>query len=116
MTGDDEPLGQHYNFDTGDLLESTEGWWRARGKSADEASEQLEMLARQADRPFSTNYWGECTEGHTTHDLFRGVIDTWVADLREQAASARNLSSACFGAARTIANADQDSADDIAPL
>lgn len=113
MASDNEPQGLQYNFDVGDVVESDEAWWRARGKAADDAAVQLGKLIRQVDPLFSRNYWGECVEGRATHTMFRGIIDTWVADLREQAASARNLSEACYEAARTLAAADTDAADTI---
>lgn len=116
MVNDNETQGQHYNFDTGDLLESSESWWKARGKTAAEAAYQLATLADQVNSLFSTNYWGDCVEGHTTHGLFRDVIDTWVTDLREQAASARNRSDACYSAARTISAANKESAGTITSI
>ncbi|MFZ2242568.1 MAG: hypothetical protein WAV90_23970 [Gordonia amarae] len=113
MAGDDEPQGQHYNFDTGDILESSEAWWRARGKTAYTAANDLEALAARVEPLFRDNHWGNCVEGFATHDLFRGVITTWIADLLEQAAAAHRLSEACFAAARTIAEADGNAADTI---
>lgn len=70
MAGDNEPQGQHYNFDTGDLVESSETWWKARAKTAIAAADELEALASRVDNLFTANYWGDCIEGRTTHQLF----------------------------------------------
>lgn len=113
MAGDDTQPGRQYDFDTGDLLESSETWWKARGKTAETAANDLESLTEQVRMLFNENYWGDCVEGRATHTLFRSFIDTLVADLREQSASARNLSQACYSAVRTIATADHDSATAI---
>ncbi|GAB03796.1 hypothetical protein GII30_15480 [Gordonia amarae] len=114
MAGDNEPQGQHYNFDTGDLVESSETWWKARAKTAIAAADELEALASRVDNLFTANYWGDCIEGRTTHQLFREVVDTWVANLKEQAISARNLSTACIDATRTITSADNNAAQSVA--
>ncbi|MBD0020323.1 hypothetical protein GII33_07360 [Gordonia pseudamarae] len=114
MAGDDTQPGRQYDFDTGDLLESSETWWKARGKTAETAANDLESLMRRVKPLFGENYWGDCVEGRATHTMFRRFIDTLVTDLTEQSASARNLSQACYEAARTIATADHNSAAGIA--
>lgn len=116
MSTDDERQGLQYTFDVGDGIESDAAWWRARGRTADETADQLDDLIYQVRPLFGRNYWGDCVEGSTTHALFRGVIETWVQDLTEQAASARNLSKACYEAAHTIATADQHASDNIANI
>ena len=113
MAGDDTQPGRQYDFDTGDLLESSETWWKARGKTAETAANDLESLIEQVKPLFDENYWGDCVEGRATHTLFRDFIDTLATALAEQSASARNLSQACYEAARTIATADHDSATAI---
>ncbi|MBD0023916.1 hypothetical protein GII33_14530 [Gordonia pseudamarae] len=113
MAGDNESRGQQYNFDTGDLLESSEGWWKARGRAAETAANDLHALIEQVDPIFRKNHWGDCVEGRATHELFRGIVDTWVLDLRDQAASAHNLAKSCYAAARTISAADSEAADKI---
>ena len=52
MAGDNESRGQQYNFDTGDLLESSEGWWKARGRAAETAANDLHALIEQVDPIF----------------------------------------------------------------
>lgn len=113
MADDEAPQALRYNFNTDDILESSEAWWRARGKTAYTAANDLEALAARVEPLFRDNHWGDCVEGLATQDLFRGVITTWLADLLEQAAAAHRLSEACFAAARTISEADGDAAETI---
>lgn len=54
--GDNEPQWQRYDFDTGGLLESTEAWWKARGRTASTAADELEALASRVDNLFTVNY------------------------------------------------------------
>lgn len=63
MAGDNEPQGQHYNFDTGDLVESSETWWKARAKTAIAAADELEALASRVDNLFTANYWETALKG-----------------------------------------------------
>ena len=67
------------------------------------------------ERDVQPNHYGQCVEGETTHKLFRGVVLTWSADLREQATSAQNLADACFAAAKTLSDADYEAASRIGP-
>ena len=55
MAGDDTQPGRQYDFDTGDLLESSETWWKARGKTAETAANDLESLMRRVKPLFGEN-------------------------------------------------------------
>ncbi|MBD0022895.1 hypothetical protein GII33_00945 [Gordonia pseudamarae] len=116
MAGDDEqPLDMRYAFDVSGEVESDPAWWKARAKAAADAAIDINKIADTTDTLFVRNYYGECVEGRTIHKLFRGIVEDWVADLREQATSAENLADACLVAARTLTEADNEAAQNIAP-
>ena len=117
MAGDDDqPQGTKYAFDVSGEVESDPEWWKARGKTAEQAAKDLQDLARDVEQICKSNNYGDCIEGRATHALFRGVITTWAADLWEQAASARHLADACFASARTLSDADYEAASHIGPF
>ena len=116
MAGDDDqPQGTKYAFDVSGEVESDPEWWKARGKTAEQAAKDLKDLARDVNQICRINHYGECIEGETIHALFRGVVTTWVRDLKEQATSAQNLADACFAAAKTLSDADYEAATHIGP-
>ena len=114
MTGEDEQAqGIDYTFDVSGDVESDPEWWKARGKAAEDAATKLRALTLNVDPLFGRNYFGDCIEGRGVHTLFRGVIETWIADLKEQSASAQNLADDRFAAAKTLSDADDDAASHI---
>jgi len=113
---DDQPQGTKYAFDISGEVESDPEWWKARGKTAEQAAEDLQILAQNAEQICRTNHYGKCVEGETTHELFRGIVTTWARDLREQSTSARNLAEACFAAAKTLSDTDYEAASHIGPF
>ena len=116
MAGDEQPRGTKYAFDVSGEVEADPEWWKARGKTAEKAATDLQDLAESIRYLFNSNYFGDCVEGRSIHQLFRGIVTTWVADLDEQSVSARNLANACFTAAQTLGDADSDAASDIGPF
>ena len=117
MAGDDDqPQGTKYAFDVSGKVVSDPEWWKARGKTAEQAAKDLQNLAQYVEQICKTNPYGDCIEGKTIHSLFRGVVTTWAADLWEQAASARNLAGECFSAAKTLSDADQEAAAHLGPF
>lgn len=117
MAGDDDQQrGTKFAFDVSGEVKADPEWWKARGKTAEKASTDLHDVAKNVQYLFESNYFGDCIEGKEIHSLFRGVIETWVADLEEQSTSARNLADACFAAAKTLSDADFDAASNIGPF
>ncbi|MFZ2238912.1 MAG: hypothetical protein WAV90_05140 [Gordonia amarae] len=96
-------------------MQSDPEWWKARGKTAEKAASDLRNLAFYVEPLQANNHYGDCTEGRSIHDMFRGVVTTWATDLKVQAESAQNLADACFAAAKTLADADHDAASIITP-
>lgn len=109
-----QPVGQQYSFTPDGAFLFTETWWKERGIAALDACETLEGIADSASGLLTKNNLGNFVEGTHMHTQFRGNIRTWVTALRHQATSARNLSEACFDAARIVATSDHYAATGIA--
>ena len=73
MAGDDDqPQGTKYAFDISGEVESDPEWWKARGKTAEQAAKDLEKAAHDIEQICRTNHYGKCVEGEAIHDLSAG--------------------------------------------
>lgn len=85
--------------------------WEARARAAEDAAEQLTLLAGDLEKVLRRYYFGtDCIEGQELHAALTRLFESIGDELSSAGADARQLSATCRNAAAMLADSDDDNA------